>query len=281
MAGRPRRGTCHICNIAVESPLGPPENTVPQGGFGVKFHFIVVKKISPGNEKVLWWGHQGKKLRPKVQITHFQHLFFQNRVIFILWSCLGTCPGGGLGRAPERQVAAVWDQVPPALFPYIRVLTCHQPPHFPSLLSLSSHPLSYFYNCPTNLLSLTLRSFPEGLSGRSVAYQTHFPFQNSLKSLPWACWVQSPCFITSCPSLSPLPLQGLEIIVWAWPSPGPSLGYHITWFENINRTNLASLSRFRTENPTQKTETVSCLNRAEGGCEKSERSVINKVNPWA
>ena len=49
----------------------------------------------------------------------------------------------------------------------------------------------------------------------------------------------------------------------------------------INQTNLASLSRFRTENPTQKTESVSCLNRAEGGCEKSERSVINKVNPLA
>lgn len=154
-------------------------------------------------------------------------------------------------------------------------------PPFPPLPSLSSHPLQYFYKCPTNLLSLTLRSFPEGLSGRSVAYQTHFPFQNSLKPLPWACWVQRPCFITSCPSLSPLPLQGLEIIIWAWPSPGPSLGYHITWFENINQTNLASLSRFRTENPTQKTESVSCLNRAEGGCEKSERSVINKVNPWA
>lgn len=96
MAGKPTGGACHICTIAFESPLGPPETTLPQGEFGVKFPFIFVKQISPGNEKVSVMRTLWNKVRMKLQVTHFQQRLFENRVIFTLQSRGGGWPGGGL-----------------------------------------------------------------------------------------------------------------------------------------------------------------------------------------
>lgn len=118
-------------------------------------------------------------------------------------------------------------------------------PPFPPLYCPSPHIHSNIFT--TVLQTSSLHSFPEGLSGRSVAYQTHFSFKTALNHCPGPKLRQRPLFITSCPSLSPL-----RSLVWKqWQRPdsaqGLSLSNHITWFEKY-KLDQSSFSRFRIEN---------------------------------
>ena len=146
----------------------------------------------------------------KLQVTHFQQWLFENRVIFTLQSRVGGWPGGGLVRAPALQVDAVWDEVPPALSPHIRViLTCHQP-FIPSpLLSLSSHPPQLFYSSVLQTSSPwlcvpSLRVFQGGLwHTRPTSF-----FKTALNHSPGPVEMQRPCDKLPFPLSTPSPWPG-------------------------------------------------------------------------
>ena len=122
-------------------------------------------------------------------------------------------------------------QGPPALFPYLRViLTCHQPP-FPPLYCPSPHTqLQYFYNCPTNLLSLTLRSFPEGLSGRTVVVKLISLFKTALNHCPGPVECSGHiCNKLSCPFSTPSPWSGNNCLSLTQPRTLLKQSHYLIW----------------------------------------------------
>lgn len=80
-----------------------------------------------------------------------------------------------------------------------------------------------------------------------MAYQTYFSFKTALNHCPGPVEAEALFYNKlSSPFSTPLLWSGNNCLSL---DPAQGLPYnHITWFENIKLTNLASLSRFRIEN---------------------------------